>query len=599
MQIKKHTLLLGALAWAMALNAELPAGYYDSLVGQNNAGLAAAIQALAEGHTEISYGNDSWAAFATTNVITVKGRQAWRDIYSNNIVYLPGHDAMNIEHTVANSWWGKEKNAAYKDLFHLNPSDQVANGKKSNYPPGKVGTATLYDNGVFSVGTPASGFGGSAKNVYEPADEYKGDFARAILYVFTAYPEIGWMDDYAYMFRIEGGKAVLEDWALTMLMEWDTMDPVDTREKERNEAIYALQGNRNPFIDIEGLTTALYTNADLYLECHERPVVDRPEAPVFHDSRLTGLNTYNGRWWEEHVFDIDCQGELWLSWDGLDYDRYDNGIRVPAASADGQKHVIKAYTVHPSNSSSDHSMRSPVSFLTLRAYDPATPDWTRCRWEAVTEASAIDTENYYLLLSANTLHTMSTTGGTSSQQFMESGGFVDFDAEDEYVVELPDGAAMVKFSKSADTANPYNLGVYDMQGNFKGYWNATAKNKMKLDANTATPAKASFDGTGDFKFTFSQYGSLQFNKTQPRFLNYESNQGGVKLYRYKDHDFSGIAGAGSEDAPAVTIDGNNILVPAGCRIFDLGGREVNGLNLNRGVYIVARPNGAGVKVAIR
>jgi deoxyribonuclease-1 len=37
------------------------------------------------------------------------------------------------------------------------------------------------------------------------------------------------------------------------LRQWDKADPIDQEEKDLNESIYAIQGNRNPFIDIPNL----------------------------------------------------------------------------------------------------------------------------------------------------------------------------------------------------------------------------------------------------------------------------------------------------------------------------------------------------------
>ena len=36
---------------------------------------------------------------------------------------------------------------------------------------------------------------------------------------------------------------------LSVLLQWHKQDPVDEYEKQRNEKIYEIQGNRNPFID--------------------------------------------------------------------------------------------------------------------------------------------------------------------------------------------------------------------------------------------------------------------------------------------------------------------------------------------------------------
>ncbi len=40
-----------------------------------------------------------------------------------------------------------------------------------------------------------------------------------------------------------------EDWYITMLKDWNALDPVSRKERDRNNAVYAIQKIRNPFID--------------------------------------------------------------------------------------------------------------------------------------------------------------------------------------------------------------------------------------------------------------------------------------------------------------------------------------------------------------
>lgn len=249
--MKQIYLLAAALAVTLSANAEAPEGYYYTLNGKNKAELKEAAKQRVRAHTVVSYGDATWEAFAKTDVRMVDGELCWWDMYSNNNVAVSsGHTGLNIEHSVANSWWGKTKNDAYKDLFHLNPSDAEANNRKSNYPLGVVVTS-IYDNGITLVGYPATGDCGGASKVYEPADCYKGDFARAFMYVFTVYDDIEWMvdsDDRNFMFD---GSAYpsFRPWAVDLLLEWSRLDPVDQKEIDRNDAIYEIQKNRNPFID--------------------------------------------------------------------------------------------------------------------------------------------------------------------------------------------------------------------------------------------------------------------------------------------------------------------------------------------------------------
>ena len=101
------------------------------------------------------------------------------------------------------------------DLHHIRPTNPSENSSRGNK---KYGTST------------SSGY-------YEPRDEVKGDIARIIFYLMVRYQEA---DIYTF-------KSVAE--SKELLLEWNTMDPVDAFEMNRNEVAYSIQGNRNPFID--------------------------------------------------------------------------------------------------------------------------------------------------------------------------------------------------------------------------------------------------------------------------------------------------------------------------------------------------------------
>lgn len=258
----KKPMTAALLLAALTAGAAVPDGYYDSLVGKKKEALKKAAKAVVRNHTAVSYGTSTWDAFESTDTRMVGGKLTWWDMYSPETVAVSsGHPGMNIEHSVPNSWWGGSKNDAYKDLFHLNPSDTDANSWKSNYPLGEVievhvtSKGVRYDNGVTKVGYPASGTCGGAKYVFEPADEYKGDFARAYFYMFTTYDDIAWQassSDRNYMFDGTSWPS-LRPWAYEMLLEWAKNDPVSQKEIDRNEAIYKIQHNRNPYIDLPEL----------------------------------------------------------------------------------------------------------------------------------------------------------------------------------------------------------------------------------------------------------------------------------------------------------------------------------------------------------
>lgn len=249
---------LCALTLAVPAMADAPAGYYDSLEGKTGTELMKAVKTVGfKNHKTISYGDQTWVAFKKTDVRIVNGRECWWDMYSsNNVAVSSGHPGMNIEHSVANSWWDGTKNDAYKDIVHLNPSDATANNRKGNFPLGEISDLT-WDNGVTFVGKPVSGQGGGSGTVYEPHDDYKGDFARVFMYMFTIYKDMAWGTRFTWMYDTSSD-LMLKPWAYQLLLKWSAADPVSQKERDRNDGIAATQGNRNPFIDLPDLADYIW-----------------------------------------------------------------------------------------------------------------------------------------------------------------------------------------------------------------------------------------------------------------------------------------------------------------------------------------------------
>ena len=242
--------------------------YYTSVDGvKGGATLKTALYELIKDHKKISYGSGedkTWGAFYTTDAVVENGQRRVLDMYSAEKRYFGSKGSavsgMNIEHSVAKSWWGGNQNNAYCDLHHLNPSDQNANGRKSNYPLGEL-TSVSWDNGVTFVGK--ANIDGSSMNAYEPCDEYKGDFARVFMYMFTCYQDLTW--EYTWMNYEKSTYPTLKPWAVELLLKWHKQDPVSEKEVNRNNAVYAVQGNRNPFVDYPQLADYVWGDSINYV----------------------------------------------------------------------------------------------------------------------------------------------------------------------------------------------------------------------------------------------------------------------------------------------------------------------------------------------
>lgn len=239
---------------ALPMLAQIPEGYYSSLKGKKGAELKTAIWKIIKNAKVLEYGSgdqSTWWGFYVTDVTDdgycidrYSPRNSWQK-YGRRGSSISG---MNIEHSFAQSWWGKTNCNLKKDLFNIMPCESKINSSKGNRGMGIV-TKVTNTNGATKVGSGANGL-----SLWEPADEWKGDFARGYMYIVTAY------EDYANKWQSEGSNSLynntyptLKEWAYKLYIQWAKADMPDAVEIKRNNDVAKIQGNRNPYVDFPNL----------------------------------------------------------------------------------------------------------------------------------------------------------------------------------------------------------------------------------------------------------------------------------------------------------------------------------------------------------
>ncbi|NVO10448.1 MAG: endonuclease [Bacteroidales bacterium] len=275
--MKRGMLLLAGIFLFFSSIAQIPAGYYDLAAGKSGETLRAALRDITtNGHVKLPYTSasfDVWNAYAVTDVRPAPNNTIVWDMYSDIPSGSPAYtftiytnqcgtasgegDCYSREHCMPNSWWGgidDDANPQYTDLHHLFPADQYVNSRKNNYIVGQTSTPTWTSTNGSKLG-PCT-FPGYTGTVFEPINEYKGDFARAYLYLATRYMNelSDWVTTYSsydskYIINTTGGN--YKQWYIDMLISWHNSDPVSQKEIDRNNNIYynTPQHNRNPYID--------------------------------------------------------------------------------------------------------------------------------------------------------------------------------------------------------------------------------------------------------------------------------------------------------------------------------------------------------------
>lgn len=259
----KNILLILAI-WLVSFNlfAQVPAGYYTNAEGKSGAELKTALFNIIKTHNQRTY-SQLWTDFQTTD--KKADGYVW-DIYSScNLVFVTDQDngtggsseceKYNREHSFPNSWFGGvQSSPMYTDLFHMYPTDKKVNNTRSNYIYGKVVQTppeyTSSNGSKLGLSDPTTGFSGK---VFEPIDEFKGDLARTYFYMATCYEDkiASWTSYNTEALSILDGNAfpAYKTWYVQLLLNWAKNDPVSQKEIDRNNAVYGIQNNRNPYID--------------------------------------------------------------------------------------------------------------------------------------------------------------------------------------------------------------------------------------------------------------------------------------------------------------------------------------------------------------
>ncbi len=196
--------------------------YYQDVIDDCDNDLKQSLFNRVKGHKALSYTKARKAMFEDLD--NMDGQIC--SVYSSKCVDswgVPDHTVMNCEHS-----WPQSLGAtgtAKSDLHHLFPVMSRMNSRRGNFPFCEVDEITYEEDGS------ALGHSSAGTRCFEPKDEHKGDVARAMFYFSIRYNK-----------RIDGEQE-------SFFRKWHHQDSVSEKEVLRNDAIYGIQDNRNPFVD--------------------------------------------------------------------------------------------------------------------------------------------------------------------------------------------------------------------------------------------------------------------------------------------------------------------------------------------------------------
>ncbi|MEA2041694.1 MAG: endonuclease, partial [Bacteroidota bacterium] len=293
--MKQFTLsaLLIIMSFTVA-SAQIPDSYYDGTEGLSGETLREELRSIiTSGHQSNDYGDLYYYYESTDNAggnkvfdmysMDENGNADYYFYFNNNQEcgnYGGEGDCFNREHSVPQSWFGSNY-PMQADLFLVVPSDGYVNGQRSNLPYGETNSPSWTSTNGSKKGS--CSYPGYSGTIFEPIDVFKGDFARAYFYIATRYKnELSeWSGD-----SFSGDN--LSGWTADMLIEWHQADPVSQKEIDRNDAVYDIQGNANPYIDHPEWVECVWLN-----NCNTLAFTSSPITTAMENTNYTYNITYN------------------------------------------------------------------------------------------------------------------------------------------------------------------------------------------------------------------------------------------------------------------------------------------------------------------
>ncbi|WP_028889970.1 endonuclease [Tenacibaculum ovolyticum] len=252
--LKKQLLFIVFFSFALVnVSAQVPTYYNGTNITNTGQQLKTNLALLIQQGTTGSYTPGVWNVLKQTdldpnnanNVLLIYGyndtdgdSKTDRTRSKNNNGGNSGTD-WNREHTYPKSLGSPNLGTSGpgSDIHHLRSSDVSMNSNRGSRPFIDVvggGNARAFNNGWY------------------PGDEWKGDVARMMMYMYLRY------ENRCKLTKVGTGATTFNAEIPDIFLEWNVQDPVSQYEINRNVIVEGIQGNRNPFIDNPAFATAIW-----------------------------------------------------------------------------------------------------------------------------------------------------------------------------------------------------------------------------------------------------------------------------------------------------------------------------------------------------
>jgi endonuclease I len=521
-------ILLPLILISSYISAQAPAGYYDGTAGLTGYALKSKLHDIISEKTINWHYDDLPGLYSQTDLDRYYDHDASNteyllDIYSEipsgpdayeyKVDQLIGSASAeglgyNREHMMPQSTFSTSSSISdypmYSDLNFIIPVDARINQLRNNYPYGMGGNTNFYNftNGSRMANAAIPNYPYTGR-VYEPINEFKGDIARTLLYFAvryegklgsfnTAYSTSANITPATDQCPLDGTEERAIDLPyIAMLKQWSALDPVSQREIDRNNAIYTIQKNRNPFIDHPEWIDLIWS---------ETPDAIAPAAPGSLSSSQQNAYFVNLNWVASPDTDV------------LGYRVYMNGSTTPVA-------ITKETSI-----SIDHLNPSTTYTFSVKAFDKG---YLESPFSNTVTATTLDSDSY-----AKDLIITKYISGTNNNVIKNNA--LEIINKTGHEVNLNNYRINVQM-KNPNTGSFYNADTYELEGKIGNNETFVILNpKATLSCYTSDHAKF-VTASDPMRFSGENYVELAYNKTVTVDAiggKYTSNNNGnVSLYR--------------------------------------------------------------------
>ncbi|MEG1668811.1 endonuclease [Chryseobacterium sp.] len=484
-------LLLPILLISASISAQIPAGYYDGTTGLTGYALKTKLHEIAAtkninwgygdlpnyyNQTDLDQYYDHGPSNTTILLDIYSEVPSGPDAYeytSANLISTSGAEGLgyNREHAVPQSTFNSNY-PMYSDLHFVIPTDARINQLRNNYPYG-IGNSTIHHtfSNTSKIANSAIPNYVYTNRVYEPLNEFKGDIARMLLYFAVRYEDKLPVFNHSTNINPAMDRSPFDGTAersfdsayISMLIQWHTQDPVSQREINRNNAVYAIQNNRNPFIDNPQWVNTIWTQA---------PDAIVPQAPNNLSTTQSGAYFTNLTWSPSASTDV------------IGYNIYQNGVFLTTTK-------LTSLIIDHLNPSTSYS-------FTVRAYDQGYLQSTDSNI-ATTSTSAADSNSKDLFI---TKYIEGTNNNKALEIINKTG----------HEVNLNNYSIRTQYYNST-TNSYYFTGSFELEGKIQNNQSFIILNP-KSTLSCITNDDALFLTAGEaLTFAGTQYVELAYNST--------------------------------------------------------------------------------------